>query len=29
MRWPWKREESELDLELRYHLETLAYEFEK
>ena len=29
MRWPWNREESELDLEVRYHLEALADEFEK
>ena len=28
MRWPWKREDSELDLELRYHLETMADAFE-
>lgn len=28
MRWPWKREDSELDLELRYHLETMADGFE-
>lgn len=29
MRWPWQKEESDLDRELRYHLETLADEFEK
>ena len=28
MRWPWKREDSELDLELRYHLEAMADAFE-
>jgi hypothetical protein len=28
MRWPWKREDNELDLELRYHLETMADGFE-
>ena len=27
MRWPWKREDSELDLELRYHLEAMADAF--
>ncbi|MBI2686169.1 MAG: ABC transporter permease [Acidobacteria bacterium] len=29
MRWPWKREETELDMELGYHVETLADAFEK
>ncbi|MFN0104411.1 MAG: ADOP family duplicated permease [Bryobacteraceae bacterium] len=29
MRWPWRKAESELDLEVRYHLETLADSFEK
>lgn len=29
MRFPWQREESELDRELRYHLETLADGFER
>lgn len=28
MRWPWKREDGKLDLELRYHLETMADAFE-
>ncbi len=29
MRWPWQKEETDLDRELRYHLETLADELEK
>lgn len=29
MKWPWQREDSELDLEVRYHLEALADGFEK
>src|SRR5579864_7676784 len=29
MRWPWTKQESELDREVRHHLETLADSFEK
>ncbi|HEU0122574.1 MAG TPA: ADOP family duplicated permease [Bryobacteraceae bacterium] len=29
MRWPWQKEESDLEREIRYHLETLADGFEK
>ena len=29
MRWPWQKADSDLDLEVRYHLEALADGFEK
>ena len=29
MQWPWRKAETDLDLEMRYHVDTLADAFEK